>query len=172
MMGFRRCAGVLWGDGIMKKLTMAALVAAQIAGAVPGAAAELDGRGAFLDGQRGAFAGVRLTARSGAGAPDLRAALALAPTVHSRRGADARMSIVEGLELGFSPRAKPELTLAGQRLDRMSLLGEKAPQDRANMSTLAKVAIVAGVVVVVGAIAWAHVLSEASCFHGGGDDDC
>ena len=154
----------------MKKLAIAALIAAQISGSA--AAAELDGRGAFLDNQRGAFAGVRLTARLGAEQPDLRAALALAPTVHSRRGADARMAMGEGLELGISPGAKPEFRLAGQRLDKMSLLGEELPDDRANMSTLAKVVIVAGVVVVVGFVAFAHVVSEASCFHGGDNDDC
>jgi hypothetical protein len=157
---------------MMKKLTIAAVLAAQIAGAAPATAAELDGRGAFMDRERGAFAGVRLTARTGAGAPDLRAALAIAPTVHSRRGAATQMMMGDGLELGISAGARPELRLAGQRLDRMSLLGEKGPRDKANVSTVAKVAIVAGVVLVVGAVAFFHVMDEASCFHGGDDGDC
>jgi hypothetical protein len=129
-------------------------------------AAELDARSPFSENQRGAFAGLRLRAEMAGAETKVRGGLALAPTSHTRRGANSRMAIGEGMELGFSPGMKPQLTLAGQRVDRMSLLGEKSVQDRANMSTVAKVAIVAGVIVVVGAIALNHVRSEASCFHG------
>jgi hypothetical protein len=149
----------------------AALPAAQLA-AAPAFAAELDASGPFAEAQRGAFAGLRLEAQLGGAEPKLRGSLAIAPTVHNRRGADSRMALGEGLELAFSPGAKPELMLAGQRLDRMSLIGEQVAGDRANMSTVAKVAIVAGVVVVVGAIAFYHWVSEASCFHGGSNSDC
>jgi hypothetical protein len=149
----------------------AALPAAQIA-AAPAFAAELDTRSPFAENQRGAFAGIRLRADVGARETRLRGSLAIAPTTHNRRGSNSKMAMGEGLELSLAPAGKPELLLAGQRLDRMSLLGEDVKPDRANMSTLAKVAIVAGVVVVVGFVAFAHVVSEASCFHGGDDGDC
>ena len=157
----------------MKKLMILALLAGQIGIAgQPAFAAELDGRSPFAEDQRGAFAGLRLRAQLGGSESKLRAGLALAPTTHSRRGAASRMAIGDGLELGMMRTGKPLVTLADRRLDRISLLGEDVEADRANMSTLAKVAIVAGVVVVVGAVAFAHVLSEASCFHGGDDGDC
>ena len=149
----------------MRSLAIAALVAAQLAAAMPAQAADLDGRGVFLEDRRGGFAGVRIRARSGGPDQGVRAALTLAPTVHNRIGAASRMEMGEGLELGVSPGARPTLTLAGQRLDRMSLFGEEVPE-RQNMSTVAKVAIVAGVIVVVGAVAFGHILSNASCFHG------
>jgi len=151
-----------------------ALIAGQIgAMAQPALAAESDRRNAFADSERGAFAGVRLKLQlGGAAGTTARAALTLTPTVHSRFGARSSSSLAEGLELGISPGSKPELTLAGQRLDRISLLGERPGGERADMSDLAKVAIVVGVVVVVGGLAFAHVVSEASCFHGGDDSDC
>lgn len=154
----------------MKKLTIAAVVAAQLATASPGRAAELDGP--FMDARRGAFAGVRIRARTGGAEAGVRAGLALAPTSHSRVGANSRMAIGEGLEFGVTPGARPTVTLAGQRLDQMSLFGERPQGDRQNMSTLAKVAIVAGVVIVVGAVAFYHALGESSCLHGGDDGDC
>lgn len=157
----------------MKKLMISALIAGQIGIAgEPALAADLDGRSAFAEDQRGAFAGLRLRAQLGGSDSKLRAGLALAPTTHSRRGAASRMAIGQGLELGMMPTGQPVLTLADRRLDRISLLGEDVEADRANMSTLAKVAIVAGVVIVVGAVAFSHVVSEASCFHGGDDGDC
>jgi hypothetical protein len=157
----------------LKKLMISALLAGQIGIAgQPAFAADLDGRSPFAEDQRGAFAGVRLRAQLGGSEPKLRAGLALTPTTHSRRGAASRMAFGEGLELGMMRTGKPVMTLAGKRLDRLSLLGEDVKGDRANMSTLAKVAIVAGVVIVVGTVAFAHVMSEASCFHGGDDGDC
>ena len=156
-----------------KSWTVAVLVAAQLAASVPAYSAELDGRSPFVENQRGAFAGVRLRAKLGAETPDLRASLAIVPTSHSRKGAASRMAMGDGLELSFSPgKVKPELTLAGKRLDRMDLFDRPSTGDRANLSTLAKVAIVAGVVVVVGYGLFLHALDEASCFHGGSDGDC
>ena len=164
----------------MRKLLIAGLVAGQIvAAAQPVAAAELDGRSPFVDNQRGAFAGVRLRASLGGKEPDVRTSLTVAATAHSRRGADSRMAMGDGLELSFSPhKARPELTLAGRRLDQMNLWGRPA-DERKDLSTLATVAIVAGVVLVVGTVAFVHIANEASCFdggpnfHGGGSDgDC
>ena len=154
----------------MKRLIMAAVATAQLGAVAPARAAELDGP--FMDARRGAFAGITLRARTGGSEGSYRAALTLAPTSHSRIGANSRMAIGDGLDFGISGGERPTMRLAGQRLDRMSLFGEQPGQDQRNMSTIAKVAIVAGVVVVVGFVAFAHVASEASCFHGGDDSDC
>ena len=165
----------------MRKFLIAGLVAmTQVLPAASSAqAAELDGRSFFVDNQRGAFAGVRLRANLGGGERDVRTSLTVAATAHSRRGADSRMAMGDGLELSFSShKAKPELTLAGRRLDRMDLWGRPADEKK-DLSTLATIGIVAGVVLVVGAVAFVHVVNEASCFdgganfHGGGDPgDC
>jgi len=158
----------------------ALVAAAQILpAAAPAQVAELDGRSYFVDNQRGAFAGLRLRASLGGKERDVRASLAVASTAHSRRGADSRMAIGDGLQLSLSPnQAKPELTLAGRRLDRMNLFA-RPEDDKKDLSTLATVGIVAGVVLIVGAVAFVHVVNEASCFngganfHGGGDPgDC
>ena len=161
----------------MKFLLTAALCLSL--GATSVQAAELGGRRPFVDNQRGAFAGARIRASLGGRESDVRASLTVAATSHSRRGADSRMAMGDGLELSFSPhKAKPELLLAGRRVDRMELWGRPV-EDRKDLSTLAKVAIVAGVVLIVGSIAFVHVVNEASCFngstsfHGGGSDgDC
>lgn len=158
---------------MMKRTTIVALVAAQIAATAPAHAADLDSRGAFMDDQRGGFAGVRIRARLGGGAdPEIRAALTVAPTIHSRSGGTSRMNMGDGLELGVSPGSRPTMTLAGRQLDRMNLFGPPPREERTNLSTVATVAIVAGVVLVVGAVAFTHVMNEASCFHGGSDGDC
>ena len=154
-----------------------ALVTAQVAaGAAPAMAADVTRHEQFTDTGRGAFAGVRFRmplGGSAGGESRARLAVTLTPTAFSRVGARTASSMGEGLELGFSPGSKAELTLSGQRLDRMALFVKPREDPRANVSTVAKVAIVAGVVVVVGAVAWYHVVSEASCFHGGGSSgDC
>ena len=165
----------------MGKMLIAALVAAAqiLPAANPARAAELDGRSHFVDNQRGAFAGLRVRASLGGGRREVRSSLTVAATAHSRRGADSRMAIGDGLELSFSPdRGRPELLLAGRRLDRMDLWARPSDEQR-DLSTLATVAVVAGVVLVVGAVAFVHVAREASCFDGGGrfhgggsDGDC
>ena len=142
-------------------------------------AAELDGRSPFVDNQRGACAGVRLQASLGGKEKDGRTSLTVAATSHSRRGADSRMTMGDGLELSFSPlKSRPELLLAGRRLDQMNLWGRPADEKK-DVSTLGTVAIVAGVVLVVGTIAFVHIVNEAGCFngstrfHGGGESsDC
>jgi hypothetical protein len=161
--GRARRTGRKW----MRPIVAAALCLATAV--APAHAAELDGRSPFVDNQRGAFAGARVRASLGGAEPEFRASLTLAPTAHSRRGADSRMAMGDGLELSFTPvRARPELRLAGKRLDQMSLWGRPA-QDRKGLSTLATVAIVTGVIVVAGTVAFVHVMNEASCLHG---SDC
>jgi hypothetical protein len=151
---------------------IAGLLAIQIGVTAPAQAADLGGSSLFMDHRRGAFAGVRIQAQLGAPERELHAAFTVAPAANSRTGAHSRMTLGEGLELGISPNAKPELRIAGERLDQMALFGRRPAGDRANLSTLATVAVVAGVIVVAGAIAFVHVANEASCFHGGSDDDC
>lgn len=156
---------------MLKKCLIAALAAGQIVtAAAPAAAADLDGASPFGDNQRGAFAGLRLRAGLGGPVPQVRAGLAIAPTSHARLGAHSRMVMGEGLELGISPGSKPTVTLAGDRLDRITLFDRPAEDRRANMSTLAKVAIVTGIVVVAGTLAFVHVMNEASCLNA--DADC
>jgi hypothetical protein len=165
----------------MRKLLIAGLVAAAqiLPAGNPAGAAELDGRSYFVDNQRGAFAGLRVKASLGGGRSEVRSSLTVASTAHSRRGADSRMAMGDGLELSFAAnRARPELLLAGRRLDRMDLWA-RPKDEKKDLSTLATVAVVAGVVLVVGAVAFVHVVNEASCFdgagrfHGGGSDgDC
>ncbi|HEX8668150.1 MAG TPA: hypothetical protein VF727_07240 [Allosphingosinicella sp.] len=156
----------------MKRCLIVALAASQIAiaAAPAAAAADLDAASPFGDNRRGAFAGLRL--RAGLNGPQLqmRAGLTLAPTAHSRLGANSRMAMGEGLELGISPGSKPTVTLAGDRLDRIALFDRPAQDRRANMSTLAKVAIVTGIVVIAGTLAFVHVMNEASCLNA--DSDC
>jgi hypothetical protein len=156
----------------MRKLLIAGIVAGQImAAAQPVMAAELDGRSHFVDNQRGAFAGLRIRASLGGRERDVRTSLTVASTAHSRRGADSRMTMGDGLELSFSRhQAKPELMLAGRRLDQMNLWARPADEKK-DLSTLATIGIVAGVVLVVGAVAFVHVANEASCFNGGANFD-
>lgn len=158
---------------MMRKVLIAGLVAAaQVLPAAPAAhAAEIDGPSHFVDNQRGAFAGVRLRANLGGGERDVRTSLTVAATSHSRRGADSRMAMGDGLELSFAPhKGKPELMLAGRRLDQMNLWGRPA-DDKKDLSTLATIGIVAGVVLVVGAVAFVHIANEASCFNGSASFD-
>ncbi|MFN3388047.1 MAG: hypothetical protein ACK40O_03890 [Allosphingosinicella sp.] len=150
----------------MKKIAAIAMAAGLLT--QPALAADFHAGKAFADGERGAFAGLRLRAEFGGPRTVLRGSLAVAPTTHDRRGANSRMTMGEGLELRLSPGSKAELTLAGQRFDRMSLVGE--PVDRQNVSTVAKVAIAAGVVIIVGGLVFGHLVSNASCFHG--ERDC
>jgi hypothetical protein len=161
---------------IGRMMALALMTAQVAAGAAPAMAADVNRHEQFTDTGRGAFAGLRFKmplGGSATGESRARVALTLTPTAFSRVGARTASSMGEGLELGFSPGSKAELTLSGQRLDRMALFVKPREDPRANVSTVAKVAIVTGVVLVVGAVAFYHVASEASCFHGGGSSgDC
>ena len=146
----------------MKKLTMAALVAAQLAAAAqPALAAELnDGRTQ----QMGAFGGVRLrVALDGrVGERRIRAGLALAPTMHSRDlNGNVRMRMGEGVELGLNGDDRVRLSLGGTPVSRI-VHGPAGPDGRrVGVSTLGWVAIGAGVVLVaVGGFYW-WLLEEA-----------
>ena len=136
----------------MKRLTMAALVAAQLmATAQPALAAELsDSRTQ----QMGAFGGVRLRVPldGRVGERQVRAGLALAPTLHSRdlRG-NSQIRMGEGLELGFNGNDRVRLSLAGTPVSRIAQ-GPAGPQGpRAGVSTIGWVAIGVGVAAVAAA---------------------
>ncbi len=110
----------------MKKLTMAALLAGQIAGAAPPALAAdfAEAR----DQRAGAFAGFRLRLPlDGAERRQVRAGLTLAPALHSRTASGRSvMRIGEGLEFGYranrplsvSLRPRPQPAPARRRAER------------------------------------------------------
>ncbi len=128
----------------MKKLMIAALVAAQAVTAVqPAIAAQA---AAISDVRPGAFAGVRVRVPldGTVGDRQVRAGLTVAPTLHSRTADGAvRTRIGEGLELGISPSGPAAVTLAGTRIDRLG-----APDGRrANLSTWEWVGIAVGTLV-------------------------
>jgi hypothetical protein len=130
----------------MKKLTIAALIAAQtLTVATPAAAADI---AEARETRPGAFAGLRLRVPLDGGAHQrqVRAGLTVAPTLHSRSADGAvRGRIGEGLELGATPGRAPALTLAGTRVDRLG-----APDGRrANISTEGWIAIGAGTLIVL-----------------------
>jgi opacity protein-like surface antigen len=131
----------------MKKLMIAALLAAQIA--VPAQAADLvDAR--TSEGMRpGGFAGARLRVSLDAEPRDrVRAGLTVAPTRHDLRGdGSSALRFGEGLEFGMSERRAAGFSFAGQPVrDIVSPVGPDG--ERRNISTVGWVAIGAGVVAV------------------------
>lgn len=141
----------------MKKSVITALLAGQLSGfAPPAMAADFAG----LQEQRaGAFGGLRLRIPLDGRADrrQVRAGLAIAPTLQSRAGDGAvRTRIGEGLELGFSPNRAPALTLAGTRIDRLGVPAGR----RANVSTVGWVAIGVGATLAVLAVAAVLVVEE------------
>ncbi len=133
----------------MKKLTIAALLAAQLLTASqPALAAHLTD----AEAQRmGAFAGlrVRLPLDGAADARQIRAGLTLAPTLQSQsRSGEIRTRFGEGLELGIAGDRPIRLSLAGTPVSQLAQ-GPAGPEgQRAGVSTVAWVAIGVGVVAV------------------------
>lgn len=136
--------------GNMKKLTIAALIAAQlVASARPALAADLaEGRIQ----EAGMFAGFRLRAplAGEAGRQPVRAGLALAPTLQSRamNGGEVRTRFGEGLELGFNGRQPAGLSFAGTPVSRLAQGSAGPDGHKAGISTLGWAAIGVGVVAV------------------------
>lgn len=147
----------------MKKLTIAALLAGQMATAVPPAiAAPLEDHPSLTDQRRGAFIGARLRIPLD-GARDerrLRAGLTLAPTVRTRNADGAgRLRFGEGLELGVAGREPVRLSLAGRPIDRMA-----GPDgERLGVSTLGWIAIGVGASVVILVSALALCMDDSEC---------
>ena len=136
----------------MRKMTIAALLAAQILGAAqPAFAAD------FASGQEqrvGGFAGFRLRiALDGPERRQVRAGLALAPTLGIRdfRGA-TRSRIGEGVEFGYRSGRPLALSIAGRELNGRRL---GAAQDEEHHDTVPRVALaVAGVALTLGLLYW------------------
>ena len=134
----------------MKKLMIATLVASQLlAAAPPAAAAELDRHAAP---QMGAFGGlrVRLPLDGDRRERQLRAGLAIAPTMLSRTSdGETRLRIGEGLEFGVRGREPARLSLAGQDVRRLGVQGDEDDDGDGGIPTWALVA--GGVVIALGA---------------------
>src|SRR5215217_4249720 len=131
----------------MKKLTIAALLAAQIAAAMPAAAADLVDARSETAMRAGGFAGARIrVALDGAPRERLRAGVTIAPTRHDGRSdGSASLRIGEGLEFGLTERSAPTFSYAGQPVrDLVSPIGPNGR--RQNISAVGWVAIGVGVV--------------------------
>ncbi|HEX8643568.1 MAG TPA: hypothetical protein VF702_06600 [Allosphingosinicella sp.] len=131
----------------MKTLTMAALIAAQIAAvAAPAHAAEIVAAEPPHSQQAGTFVGARLRLPLDGERREPRATLTAAPTLHSVQPSGAsRMRIGQGLEFGVQGR-ELRFDLAGQPVSRL-VEGRDAPNGpRSNLSTIGWVAIGVGVV--------------------------
>ena len=140
----------------MKTLTMAALVAAQLAAtAQPALAAGLT---EARTQEVGAFAGlrVRMPLDGAAQQRRLRAGLTVAPAMHSRTlGGESRLRIGEGLELGLNGEQPLRVSLGGTPVSQLAQ-GPTGPDGRRlGVSTIGWIAIGVGVaaVIVVGAAA-------------------
>ena len=135
----------------MKRLTITALLGAQLAVAAQPALAA--GLAETRTHQPGAFAGLRLHVPLDGNARQrqIRAGLTLAPTLHSRTaGGESRLHIGEGVELGVSGRGPVRLSLGGTPVSRLAPGGTGPDGQRLGVSTLGWVAIGVGAVVVVG----------------------
>ena len=150
----------------MKRLTIAALLAAQVAAAQPAFAAEL---AESRTQQTGAFAGFRMRVPLDGAVHErrLRAGLTVAPTLHSRTmTGESQIRFGEGLELGIAGRQPLRLTLAGQDLRRLGAQQseqENEDEDGGGPSTLGWIAIGVGVVAVVVVGAAALCLADSDC---------
>lgn len=130
----------------MKTLTIAALVAAQIAAAAPARGAEIVSAEAERSHRTGAFVGARLRLPLDGEQRRPRATLTAAPTLHSvRPNGETRTRIGQGLEFGVEGQ-QLRFDLAGQPVSRLVAGGEAPGGPRKNLSTVGWVAI--GVVVV------------------------
>ena len=141
----------------MKKLMIAALLSGQfLTAAAPAAGAELD-RDASP--QMGAFGGlrVRLPLDGNVQQRQLRAGLALAPTLHSRAiNGETRMRMGEGLEVGVTGRHPVRVMLAGQDVRRLGAAQQTEEEEEergGGPSTLGWIAIGAGALILVTAVA-------------------
>src|ERR1043165_1633260 len=118
----------------MKKLTIAALLAAQLTAAQPALAAELVTQEAP---QMGAFAAARLRVPLGGEREQrrLRAGLTLAPTMHVRDSAGSeRLRFGEGLELGITGREPVRLSFGGTPVNQLGQRGTGPDRSEAHTS--------------------------------------
>jgi len=132
---------------MLKPLTAAALVAAQIAAtAMPAYAAEIVGAEAPRSQQFGTFVGARLRVPLDGTSRSPRATLTAAPALHSRdRTGENRLRIGQGLEFGLQGE-KLRFDLAGHPVSSLAQGGPSPGGPRSNVSTVGWVAIGVGVV--------------------------
>jgi hypothetical protein len=148
----------------MKTYVLAGLVAIQaIVAAQPAVAADFKEMATV---QSGTFAGARIRLSLGGGEQDrkFRAGLTLAPTFHSQTiSGETRTRFGDGLELGFVGERRLAFSLGGRPVSRLLYSARKSTDDtRLGMSTGGKVAIGAGVVVLVaGAVVLGVVISHS-----------
>lgn len=138
----------------MKRMTIAALAAAQLLGAAgPASAADLV---SAEETRAGAFGGLRISVPIDGVRRDvrpIRAGLTIAPTLQARNlQGETRTLIGQGFELGIAGRGPVTLSLAGTRLDRLGAAqDETEDEDEGGISTLAIVGI--GAAVLIGVVA-------------------
>jgi hypothetical protein len=140
----------------MKRLMIALLLGGQIlVAAEPAFAAGLTGARTQ---QMGAFAGFRLRVPLDGNARQrqIRAGLAIAPALHSRRpDGETRTRFGDGLELGLTAERRLTLSLAGTPVNRVGAAQDEGETEEqgGGPSTLGWIAIGVGALVVVGATA-------------------
>lgn len=141
----------------MKRLTLAALVAAQIAAvATPARGAEIVSADPERSHRTGAFVGARLRLPLDGELRRPRATLTAAPTLHSARpDGETRMRIGQGLEFGVEGE-QLRFDLAGRPVSRLVAGGDAPGGRRNNVSTVGWVAI--GVVAVAATVYGLYVL--------------
>jgi hypothetical protein len=149
----------------MRKLTIAALAAAQIAaGAQPAMAADLGDEQGAVAARQGAFAGARVRIPlDGSGAREARAGLTIAPILQGRMAdGSVRTRFGEGMELRFSGDSAPRLALGGRPLAELTE-GRSGPDGRKlGVSTVGWIAIGVGVAALV-VVAAAVTCQETNC---------
>jgi hypothetical protein len=148
----------------MKKLTIAALLAAQFLG---GAAPAFGQSHAPVRGtETGTFAGLRVRLPFGGAAREpLRAGLAFAPTQRTDyQDGHFRMHIGEGLEFGVVGLEPLQFSLAGTPVNRLAE-GRTGPDGRRmGVSTLGWIAIGVGATAIIVVSAAAICISDSDCF--------
>ncbi len=157
----------------MKKLTMAAVVAAQLSiAAQPALAADLTENSRQ---QMGAFAGFRMRVPLDGYAQQrrIRAGLAVAPSMHSRAmNGESRLTMGEGLELGIAGDESVRLSLGGTPVSQL-VRGSTGPGgERAGVSTLGWIAIGVGAALVITAVAGALAVDHILDCERSSSDDC
>lgn len=149
------------GSKIMRKLLIAALVAGQ----VPGAAAPAFSQGfaPVRETETGAFAGLRVRLAFGGTEPQpLRAGLAFAPTTRADyQDGRVRTRIGEGMEFGYRTSRPVSLSVAGRDLSSFRLNAVQDQDERGRGGSTGRTLLIVGGVLVVAVGVGALVLFDA-----------
>jgi hypothetical protein len=143
-----------------KYLFAAALGGAVLATASPAFSADINDSVGAGPAAFGAFAGARLRVPMG-GREAPKAGLAV---THVRLDGSGARRFSKGVELGFAGGDRLQLSIAGQRVDRLAMqpMGKSTDGRKLGVSTLGWVAIGAGVAVIVGAALFVDAVRDAS----------